>query len=241
MHEGWTLSDGQVKQNRGGYGPPIDTQCGWLYDYADSTNSWIQSPLFADGVNSVSFWTRQDILSGGSSFAVLQTSSNENEWIDLDSFTVSTNGWAQRMYSVDTTIPTYLRIRKTGDTVPNTYAGIDNIDVVANVVEFTTTISSSTSTSTTTTITPTTTTSTTSTTITPPVIVNMNKDVTLWTVYTPTGTVTPVYSTNLGAMPIEWLAIPIFSNSSMNGTNIITFNPPYTNAPAVIYRLQQNP
>jgi len=55
MHEGWTLSDGQVKTaGRGGFGPPIDGRCGWLYDFDVSTNSWLQSPLFAPGVLSVS-------------------------------------------------------------------------------------------------------------------------------------------------------------------------------------------
>jgi hypothetical protein len=237
-HEGWTLSDGQVKQNRGGFGPPVDTRCGWLYDFDLSTNSWIQSPLFTNGVISVSFWTRRDAFSGGSSFAVLQTSSNENEWIDIDAFTVSTSSWTQRMCSVNSLIPTYLRIRKTGDTASDVYAGIDDIDVVANVIVFTTTISSSTSTSTTTTTTPT---STTSTTMTPPVIVDMNRDVTLWAVYTPTGTVTPVYSTNLGTVPIEWLQIPVFSNSPASSTNVFTFDPPDTNAPTIIYMLRQNP
>jgi len=238
-HEGWTLSDGQVKQSRGGFGAPIDTRCGWLYDFDLSTNSWIQSPLFTGGVISVSFWTRQDAFSGGSSFAVLQTSSNESEWTDIDAFTVSTASWTQRMYAVNMLIPTYLRIRKTGDTASDAYAGIDDIDVVANVIVFTTTTSSSTSTSTTT-ITSTTTTSTTSTTVVPPVIVNMNRDVTLWAVYTPTGSVVPIYSTNLGTVPIEWLQIPVFSNSPESGTNVISFDPPDTNASVIIYRLQQN-
>jgi len=71
-----------------------------------------------------------------------------------------------------------------------------------------------------------------------PVIVDMNSDVTLWSVYDPGGTVTPQYSTNLGTIPVEWLNITIFSNTPAGGTNIISFDSPDTNAPVVIYRLQ---
>ena len=80
-----------------------------------------------------------------------------------------------------------------------------------------------------------------STTPAPPVIVDMNKDGTLWSVHEPGGTITPQYSTNLGTIPIEWLSIPIFSNAYDSGTNVITFEPPNTNAPAVNYRLLWEP
>ena len=142
------------------------------------------------------------------------------------------------MYVLNTFVPTYLRIRKIGDTASDTYAGIDDIDVVANMIVVTTTTSSSSSISTTTVTS--TTIPTTSTTIVPPVIVNMNRDVTLWAVYTPTGSVSPIYSTNLETMPVGWLPIPAFSNSQESGTNVILFDPPDTNAPVIMYRLQQN-
>jgi hypothetical protein len=238
-HDGWMLSDGQVKQNRGGFGPPMDVQCGWLHDFDDSTNSWIQSPSFAGGVVSVSFWTRQDVISGGSSFAVLQRSSNASDWIDFDSFTVSTNGWAQRMHSVNTTIPTYLRIRKTGDTASDTYTGIDNISVLVNATGSTTTVSSSSSSTSTTATTSTTTSNTTtsSTTLAQPEIMNMSTDVMLWTVYTTTGAIAPVYSTNLGTLPVEWMSVSVFSNSFISGTNLFTFDPPDTNAQSVFFQM----
>ena len=73
----------------------------------------------------------------------------------------------------------------------------------------------------------------------PPVIADMNKDVTLWSIYDPGGTVTPQYSTNLGTVPVEWLSIPVFSNTPNDGTNVFTFAPPDTNAPLVIFRLQR--
>jgi len=63
--------------------------------------------------------------------------------------------------------------------------------------------------------------------------------VTLWAVYTPTGTIMPMYSTNLGTMPIEWLTINIFTNTTMNGTNRIEFDPPETNSSAIFYHLRQ--
>ena len=234
-HDGWTFSDGQVKQNRGGFGPPIEVQCGWLHDFEDSPNSWIQSPLFTCGVVSVSFWTRRDVYSGGSSFAVVQTSSNAQEWIDGDVFTVAAGEWTQRTFAVGTAIPTYLRIRKKGDTAAATYAGIDDIIVVINVLNATTTIASST-----TTTTLTTSTTTTSTTLAPPMIVHMDKDM-MWAVYTPTGTIMPVYSTNLGTMPIEWMPVSVISNSLVGGTNVIEFDLPDTNTAAVYFQLRQGP
>ena len=100
----------------------------------------------------------------------------------------------------------------------------------------TSTSSSSTSTSSTTT---TSTTSTTSTTFAPPVIINIDSNVTLWTVYAPTGTITPMYSTNLGMSPIDWYPVSSFANSFVNGTNVIEFDPPDTNAAAVFFELSQ--
>jgi len=78
-----------------------------------------------------------------------------------------------------------------------------------------------------------------SATVPPPVIVDVNTDVTLWAVYTPTGTVTPMYSKNLGTVPIEWMPISVFSNSFVTGTNVIEFDPPNTNATALFFHLLQ--
>ena len=83
------------------------------------------------------------------------------------------------------------------------------------------------------------TTTSTTTTLAPPVIVEMNTDVTLWAVYAPAGSVTPAYSTNLGTLPIEWLSISVFSNALVGGTNVIEFEPPDTNAATVYFKLQQ--
>ena len=91
------------------------------------------------------------------------------------------------------------------------------------------------------TTTTTTTSSTTSTsTLTPPVIVDIDADVTLWAVYTPTGTIVPMYSTNLGTTPIEWLTVPIFTNTPIGGTNRIEFDPPDTNSSALYFHLRQD-
>ena len=73
---------------------------------------------------------------------------------------------------------------------------------------------------------------------TPPVIVNFDTDVTLWAVYTPTGTISPVYSTNLGTIPIDWMPISVFSNAFVSGTNLITFDPPNTDAQAVFFQMR---
>jgi len=73
----------------------------------------------------------------------------------------------------------------------------------------------------------------------PPVIVDVNTDVTLWAVYTPTGTITPMYSTNLGTVPIEWVTVLVFSNTFVTGTNVITFDPPDTNSADVHFHLLQ--
>ena len=146
QHEGWKLSDGQVKSGRGGFGSPIDTRCGWLYDYDDSTNTWLSSPLFPGGVLSISIWTRPDAFSGGSSSAVLQKTTNELDWTDIEAFTINGSDWSQRIFSVDSDSPTRLRIRKTGDSAANSYAGIDNVDVIANGTTTTTSTSSTSST-----------------------------------------------------------------------------------------------
>ena len=82
-----------------------------------------------------------------------------------------------------------------------------------------------------------TTTSSTSTTLASPLIVHMNTDVALWTVDAPTGGVIPEYATNLDTIPIEWISIPVFSNTVVDGTNVIEFGSPDTNAAAVFFRL----
>ena len=135
-HEGWTLSDGQVKGNRGGFGPPRDLRCGWLYDFDDSTNSWLQSPAFAPGVLSLSFWTRQDTTSPTNSYAVVEQSSNEVDWTAVETFTVDNKEWMQETVSVDSIGNTYLRIRKTGDDGASTYAGLDDIEITARPAVF---------------------------------------------------------------------------------------------------------
>jgi len=149
-HEGWTLSDGQVKVNRGGFGPPIDVRCGWLHDYDDSTDSWLQSPLFPTGILTVVFWSRRDISSGGSNSAALEISSNEIDWITCDTLNMSSTVWTQHLLLIDIDSPTYFRIRKTGDTAVDSYSGIDNIVVVGNTTTLTSTTSTTTTSSTTT-------------------------------------------------------------------------------------------
>ena len=89
----------------------------------------------------------------------------------------------------------------------------------------------------TTTTTSTTTTSTTSTTIRPPVIVDIDPAVTLWAVYQPAGTITPLYSTNLETVPIEWIPISVFSNTLLSGTNVFAFDQPDTNASLIYFKL----
>ena len=136
VYGGWTLSDGQVKGNRGGFGPPIDLQCGWLHNFEASPSSWLESPQYAAGVISVSFWMRRDISSGGSSTAVLQSSSNQADWGNHQAFSITNSNWTKFTIPVDTFAPTFLRIRKTGDTKVNTYAGLDDIEVTARAAVF---------------------------------------------------------------------------------------------------------
>ena len=151
QHDGWTLSDGQVRVNRGGFAPPIDLRCGWLHDFDDSTNSWLLSPLFTNGVVFVRLWTRHDTMSGGSSFAALESSTNEIDWMNVDAFTIVDGPWTQKTFTVNNLEPTRLRIRKTGDTTPNAYAGLDNVEaIVDSTTTSTTTSTTSTLTSTTT-------------------------------------------------------------------------------------------
>jgi len=128
-HEGWALSDAQVKISRGGFGPPIDLRCAWLHDFDNSTNSWLESPLYPAGAISVSLWTRRDVSSGGSSTAKLQISSDQVQWVDIDEFTISSLDWTQRTIAVNSFDPIHLRIRKTGDTAVGAYAGLDDISV----------------------------------------------------------------------------------------------------------------
>ena len=137
MHEGWTLSDGQVrKAGRGGFGDPIDTQCGWLHDFDLSTNSWLLTPLFAPGVLSVSLSTRRDANSGGTSFVVLESSSNLADWNVLEAYSITNFDWTQHAVTVDSFGHTYLRIRKTGDNAVNAYAGIDDVDITPRPAVF---------------------------------------------------------------------------------------------------------
>jgi hypothetical protein len=138
MHEGWTLSDGQVKGGRGGFGPPLGGtgQCGWLYDFDDSTNSWLQSPAYAPGVLSVSFWTRQDTTLATNSTIVLEQSSNQVDWTAVEAFTIDNFDWMQQTSLVDSVGNTYVRIRKTGDDGADTYAGLDDILVTPRPAVF---------------------------------------------------------------------------------------------------------
>mgnify|MGYP000547242126 CR=1 FL=1 len=73
------------------------------------------------------------------------------------------------------------------------------------------------------------------------VIVGMEADMTLRAVYAATGIVTPMYSTNLATMPVEWLSVAAYSNTLIDGTNVFTFDPPDTNSAAVFYHLRVNP
>lgn len=100
-----------------------------------------------------------------------------------------------------------------------------------------TTTSSTTTTTTSSSTTSTSSTSTTSTTISPPVIVYIDTGVTLSAVHASTGTIMPMYTTNLETIPVEWIQISAFSNSLAGGTNVIAFDPPDTNAALVIYKL----
>ena len=53
-----------------------------------------------------------------------------------------------------------------------------------------------------------------------------------------TGAFVPAYATNLGTMPVEWMPIPAYSNTLVSGTNLVTFDPPDTNAQALFFRMQ---
>ena len=119
---------------------------------------------------------------------------------------------------------------------------IDDVHIYQCVTTTTSTTTSSTTSSTsssTTTTTSTTTTSTTSTTVAPPVIVDFNHDVKLWAINALTGSILPMYSTNLETFPIEWFSIPVFSNTFVTGTNVFDFDHPDTNATETFFRLRR--
>jgi len=61
----------------------------------------------------------------------------------------------------------------------------------------------------------------------------------MWVVHAPTGTVAPIYATNVTTTPIEWLPVSVFSNSFENSTNLFYFDPPDTNATAFYIQLLQ--
>jgi hypothetical protein len=91
------------------------------------------------------------------------------------------------------------------------------------------------------TTTTTTSTSSSSTTMTPPEIVRIDQGLALWSLHAPTGTVSAMYATNLGSIPIEWISIDPVSSQLENGTNIMLFIPPDTNATSLFFRLQHTP
>jgi hypothetical protein len=95
-------------------------------------------------------------------------------------------------------------------------------------------------TTTTTTTSSTSTSSTSSTTLRPPVIVDVDPSVTLWAVYQPGGTITPMYSTNLETIPIDWIPISVFSNTLVSGTNVFEFEKADTNASLIYFRLTRD-
>jgi len=67
----------------------------------------------------------------------------------------------------------------------------------------------------------------------------METNATLWVIYTPSGSIMPMYSTNLGTVSIEWISIPGFSDALENGTNILTFTSPGTDAQALFFQVWQ--
>ena len=132
-HDEWTLSDGQVKHNRGGFGPPIDLHCGWLYDFDDSTNTWIMSPLLPFGADDVSFWIRRNVSGTGENSWEVQHSSDTTNWTTAQAFSLMVDDWQQMTAGVDVLAPVYIRIIKTGDVGENQYLGIDNIDISSSL------------------------------------------------------------------------------------------------------------
>ena len=161
-----------------------------------------------------------------------QTVADVQSWLDGPS---SNFGWIL----IDDEVSTLASRRYISkDSTINTFG---HPKLILGYVTLTSTTTSSTSTtSTSSTSTTSTTTSSTSTTLSPPLIVDVDTDVTLFAIYSPTGTVRPVYSTNLGIVPIEWLTIGTFTNTFVDVTNIIIeFDPPDTNAPSIFYHLLQ--
>jgi len=98
---------------------------------------------------------------------------------------------------------------------------------------------STTTSTTSTTSTSTTSTSSTSTTLSPPEIIAVDSIMQIRAIHAPTGTVTPMYSTNLGTVPVEWTTIIGYTNTFLHGTNIIEFDPPDTDSTAVYFHLLQ--
>ena len=124
---GWVLSDGQVKPSRGGFGPPIDLQCGWLYDSDYSSNTWIMAPLLPYGADDVSFWVRRNVSSTGENSWEVQYSGDATNWTTAQAFNAVLDDWQQVVAGVDVLTPLHVRIIKTGDVDVGQYLGIDNI------------------------------------------------------------------------------------------------------------------
>ncbi len=130
-HDGWVLSDGQVKPNRRlGFGTPIDTQSGWLNDADATSNTWIRSPLMPHGVASVTFNVRPGEESSWEQFYAVERSADGTNWVMVQDFDRLNSAWSIESAAVNVQTPVYVRIIKTADTGTNDFLGLDNIQVV---------------------------------------------------------------------------------------------------------------
>jgi hypothetical protein len=130
-HDGWVLSDGQVRGVRGGHGPTLGALSAWLHDYDATSNTWIRSPLMAHGVAQIQFQARRnnDAATPANQIFAVQFSSNALDWTSAQVFDFPNDAWAAYQVSLDLTDATFVRIAKLGDDGDNQFLGLDEIEL----------------------------------------------------------------------------------------------------------------
>lgn len=126
--EGWTGENVNVHANT--WPPQSGTKSLWLNAYSLTTNSWIQTPLFSNGIGRIGFYAACRVAGGFNSF-VVKSSTNGIDWSDpYYSSNITTTTWTTNLALIDTYNPSYVRFYKSGDnTNVNQFLGLDTITI----------------------------------------------------------------------------------------------------------------
>ncbi len=124
---GWTLDLGEVRELRGGYGPPRNARCAWLGDAATYPGANLRAPVMPHGVGAVSFWVCRNTAVAGDNLLAVQATTNAQDWFTVAVFTNGSTAWTPLAAAVDTEGPTWIRILKTGDTAAGLMLGLDDV------------------------------------------------------------------------------------------------------------------